>query len=128
MQYARNQLRPWAPALDTFGYMAAMPLAIGAASLAARWGFQFPNEPAALLLPLAYSAYRGGLVTGLMAALLHVSYSAIFFSLPGHLLEYDTEDLVRTLVIAVVAPSMAAMIGLLRQKTDLSLRQLGAAK
>jgi diguanylate cyclase (GGDEF)-like protein len=128
MQYARNQLRPWVPSLDTFCYMASMPLAIGAVTLAAHWGFQFPNVPAALLVPLAYSAYRGGLIIGLMAALLHVSYSAAFFSLPGHPFHYDNENLMRTLVIAVAAPTMAAMIGMLRQKTDLSLRQLGAAK
>jgi diguanylate cyclase (GGDEF)-like protein len=128
MQFASRHLRQWAPTLDIFFYMASMPLAIGAVTSAARWGFPFPNVPAALLLPLAYSAYRGGLAIGLMAALLHLGYSAMFFSLPGHLLQYNTENLVRTLVIAVVAPSMATMIGILRRKTDMSLRQLKAAE
>jgi diguanylate cyclase (GGDEF)-like protein len=128
MQYARNELRQWAPTLDTFWYVASMPLAIGAVTLAAHWGFKFPNVPPALLLPLAYSAYRGGLGIGLMAALLHVGYSAIFFSSAGGLFQYDTENLLRILVIAVVAPSMATMIGILRRKTDLSVRQLEAAR
>jgi diguanylate cyclase (GGDEF)-like protein len=63
-----------------------------------------------------------------MAALLHVGYSAIFFSSPRGLFQYDMDNLIRTLVIAIVAPSMATMIGILRRKTDLSLRQLEAAK
>jgi diguanylate cyclase (GGDEF)-like protein len=128
MPFASKHVRRWAPTLDSFWYIASMPLAIGAVILAAQWGFKIPNVPPALLLPLAYSAYRGGLVIGLMAALLHVGYSAIFFSSPGGLFQYDMDNLIRTLVIAIVAPSMATMIGILRRKTDLSLRQLEAAK
>jgi diguanylate cyclase (GGDEF)-like protein len=128
MQYVSNRLRQWAPALDTLWYIASMPLAIGAVVLAAHWGFKFPNVPPALLLPLAYSAYRGGLAIGLIAALQHVVYSAIFFSSPDALFQYNTPNLARILVIAIVAPSMATMIGLLRRKSDLSLRQLEAAK
>jgi diguanylate cyclase (GGDEF)-like protein len=128
MPFASKHVRQWAPTLDSFWYIASMPLAIGAVILAAQWGFKVPNVPPALLLPLAYSAYRGGLVIGLAAALLHVGYSAIFFSSPSGLFQYDTDNLVRILVIAIVAPSMATMIGILRRKTDLSLRQLEAAK
>ncbi len=84
--------------------------------------------PPALLLPVAYSAYGGGLVIGLSAAVLHVLYTAIFFSLPGHPFQYDAQNLERVLVIMAVAPAMAAMLGNLRHKTELSLRQLRAAK
>jgi diguanylate cyclase (GGDEF)-like protein len=128
MPFASKHVRRWTPTLDSFWSIAAMPLAIGAVILAARWGYKFPNAPPALLLPLAYSTYRGGLAIGLMAAVLHVGYSAIFFSSPGGLFQYDMDNLVRTLVIAIVAPSMATMIGILRRKTDLTLRQLVAAK
>jgi methyl-accepting chemotaxis protein len=96
--------------------------------LADRWGFGIPNVPPALLLPVAYSAYRGGLVIGLLAAAMHVIYTAIFFSLPGHPFQYDPDNLVRLLVIMVVAPAMATMIGNLRHETELSLQQLIAAK
>jgi diguanylate cyclase (GGDEF)-like protein len=128
MQYAGKHLRQWAPTLDLLFSIASLPLAIGAVTLAARCGFNFPNVPGVLLLPLAYCAYRCGLVMGLIAAVLHVGYTAIFFSSPGGLFQYDTENLLRTLVIAILAPAMAAMIGILRRKTDLSLRQLKAAQ
>jgi diguanylate cyclase (GGDEF)-like protein len=128
MPFASKHVRQWAPSLDSFWCIASMPLAIGAVILAAKLGVKVPNVPGVLLLPLAYSAYRGGLVIGLMAAVLHMGYSAIFFSLPSGLLQYGEGDLVRLSVIEVVAPSMATMIGMLRRKTDLSLRQLEAAR
>jgi diguanylate cyclase (GGDEF)-like protein len=128
MPFAGKHLRQWAPSLDLFWRVAPMPLAIAAVILAGRWGFKVPNVPGVLLLPLAYSAYRGGLGIGLMAAMLHMGYSAIFFSLPAGLFHYGTDDLVRLAVIEVLAPSMATMIGVLRRKTDSSLRQLEAAR
>jgi diguanylate cyclase (GGDEF)-like protein len=128
MPFASKHLRQWAPSLDSIWCIAAMPLAIAAVILAGKLGIKVPNVPGVLLLPLAYSAYRGGLVIGLMAAVLHMGYSAIFFSLPGGLFEYGEGDLVRLSVIEVVAPSMATMIGMLRRKTDSSLRQLEAAR
>lgn len=128
MQGAGKSSWRWVPDLDTFRVMAVMPLAIGAVVVTARWGFKFPNPPPALLLPLAYVAYRGGLAAGLVAAVLHLGYSAIFFSTPGALFHYDPDNLLRTLVIAVVAPSMAAMIGVLRRRSDLALIQLKTAQ
>src|ERR1700727_718790 len=107
--------------LSTLRYLAPVPLGIGAAILAEQWGFGIPNVPPALLLPVAYSAYGGGLVIGLLAAAMHVLFSAYFFSLPGHPFQYDSQNLARILVIVVVAPAMATMLGSLRRKTDFSL-------
>src|SRR5665213_1148508 len=128
MPFANKQLRQWAPSLDAFWYLASLPLAIAALTLAAQLGLKFPNVPGVLLLPLAYTAYRGGLAIGLLAALLHMAHSAIFFSLPGAPFQYGGGNLVRLMVIVIVAPAMATMIGMLRRKSDLSLRQLEAAR
>jgi hypothetical protein len=128
MPFASKNLRQWAPSLDLFWRIAPLPLAIGAVALVGQWGFKVPNVPGVLLLPLAYSAYRGGLAIGLAAAVLHMGYSTIFFSSPAGLFHYGTDDLVRLGVIEVLAPSMATMIGVLRRKTDWSLRQLEAAR
>ncbi len=128
MQLAGQQMRQWTPRLDAFLTLAAMPISIGAFAVAAQWGFTIPNVPPALLLPLAYAAYRGGLSVGLLGAALHVGYSAVFFSLPGQPFHYDHENLTRLLVIIFVAPSMATMIGILRHRTDQSLAALRAAQ
>jgi diguanylate cyclase (GGDEF)-like protein len=128
MAFASKTLRQWAPRLDAFWCLGSLPLAIGAVALAAEWGLKVPNVPGVLLLPLAYTAYRGGLAIGLVAAVLHMAHSAIFFSLPGSLFQYGGGNLVRLMVIVTVAPAMATMIGMLRRKSDLALRQLEAAR
>ena len=128
MELDGTQWRRWRSGLDLFWTIAAMPLAIAVVMQAELWGYKIPNVPPALLLPLAYSAYRGGLGIGLAAAVLHVGYTAIFFSQPGHLFQYDAENLARLLVIVVVAPSMAAMMGLLRRRTNLSVQQFKAVQ
>jgi hypothetical protein len=128
MASTSKHLRQWAPRLDAFWYLASLPLAIGAVALAARWGLEVPNVPGVLLLPLAYTAYRGGLAIGLAAALLHMAHSAMFFSLPGTLFQYGGGNLVRLMVIVTVAPAMATMIGMLRRKSDLALHELEAAR
>jgi diguanylate cyclase (GGDEF)-like protein len=128
MPFASNHLRQWAPRPDAFWYLASLPLAIAATTLATQGGLKFPNVPGVLLLPLAYTAYRGGLAIGLAAAALHMAHSAIFFSVPGALLQYGGGNLERLIVIAIVAPAMATMIGMLRRKSDLALRQLETAR
>ncbi len=114
--------------LKNLRYLAAVPLSISVVVLAAHRGITIPNMPAALLLAVAYSAYGGGLLIGLIAAAVHVLYSAIFFSKSGQLFHYDTDNLVRALVIVVVAPAMATMLGILRLRADRSLRQLKVAE
>jgi diguanylate cyclase (GGDEF)-like protein len=128
MASTSKHLRQWASRLDAFWYLASLPLAIGAVTLAAQLGLKLPNVPGVLLLPLAYTAYRGGLAIGLTAAVLHMVHSAIFFSLPGSLFQYGGGNLMRLTVIAIVAPAMATMIGMLRRRSDLSLHQLEAAR
>jgi diguanylate cyclase (GGDEF)-like protein len=115
--------------LSTIRTLAPLPLAIGAITLADWWwGAKIPNVPGLLLVPLAYSAYSGGLAIGLISAAMHMAYSVVFFSPAGHLLHYDTKNLVRVIVITVVAPAMATMLGTLRRKADRSLRQLKQAE
>ena len=58
MSFASKRFRQWGPTLDSFWYIASLPLAIGAVTLAAQLGLKFPNVPGVLLLPLAYTAYR----------------------------------------------------------------------
>jgi diguanylate cyclase (GGDEF)-like protein len=128
MASTSRHVRQWASRLDAFWYLASLPLAIGAVALAAQWGLKIPNVPGVLLLPLAYTAYRGGLAIGLAAAALHMVHSAIFFSLPGSLFQYGGGNLVRLMVIVTVAPAMATMIGMLRRKSDLAIRELEAAR
>ncbi len=70
------------------------------------------------MVAVAFCAYRGGLAIGLIGAAIHVGYTAVFFSRPGHLFTYDHDSLWRTGVVVFAAPGMAAMVGLLRREAD----------
>jgi PAS domain S-box-containing protein len=97
-------------------YLAVVPLAIATLAAIAALGVNIPNQPGVLLLAVAYCAYRGGVAIGLAGALIHVAYTAYFFSDPHHLLAFSGDNLSRVIVIAVVAPVMGLMVGLLRRE------------
>jgi signal transduction histidine kinase len=99
-------------------YLAVLPAAIMALSIADYLGIEIPNQPGVLLLAVVYCAYRGGLGIGLVGTALHILYTAIFFSNPDQLFVYSHANMVRAVVIGMVAPAMATMIGLLRHEAD----------
>jgi PAS domain S-box-containing protein len=96
-------------------------LVLGAAAvieLLSRGSFRFPNPPAVLLLTVVFSAFIGGVRSGLIAALIAWLYFAYFFSIPGHPLHYTAENLRRVLVWAVATPAMSVMVGILKQRSE----------
>jgi signal transduction histidine kinase len=111
-------------------YLAVLPIAILALWIADYLGIEIPNQPGVLLLAVVYCAYRGGLGVGLAGAALHILYTAVFFSNPGELFAYSHANTVRALVISLVAPAMATMVGLLRHEADqlLTRAKLSEAK
>ncbi len=101
-----------------YRYLAVVPVAIALLWTMGLLGLRIPNQPLALMLAVAFCAYRGGLVVGLASAAVHVAYTALFFSEPGHPFTYDPDSLWRTIVVVFAAPGMAAMVGLLRREAD----------
>ncbi len=95
-----------------------VPLGIAALSGLGALGVNIPNQPGVLLLAVAYCAYRGGVAIGLTGAVFHMAYSAVFFSNPQQFLSYTNDNLARALVIALVAPAMGLMVGVLRRSAD----------
>jgi signal transduction histidine kinase len=106
------RLKPW------LRYLAVLPAAIAALGMAGYLGIDIPNQPGVLLLAVVYCAYRGGLGVGLVGATLHILYTAVFFSDPDQLFTYTHANMIRAVVISLVAPAMAAMVGLLRREAD----------
>jgi signal transduction histidine kinase len=101
-----------------FKYLLIFPIAIALLAAFNAFVISIPNQPGVLLLAVAYAAYRGGLIVGLLAAAMHVLFTAIFFSDAPLFLAYSRDNLVRVAVISLVAPGMATMIGLLRHASD----------
>ena len=96
-------------------------LAAGAASaieLLSRGPFKIPNPPAFLLLIVVFSAFIGGVRSGLITALIAWLYFVYFFSTPGQPLLYTAENLRRVIVWAVTTPTMAIMVGILQRRAE----------
>ena len=79
-------------------------------------GFRIPNPPAILLLIVAFSAFYGGLASGMMSAAMAWLYFAYYFSIPGQPFHYAGENFARVVMWAVTTPAMALMIGFLKSR------------
>ncbi len=96
-------------------------LAAGAAAAVealSRAGFTIPNPPAVLILIVVFSAFIGGLGSGLVTALVAWVYFLYFFSVPGHPLQYTDENLRRVVVWGVTTPIMAVLVGVLKRHAE----------
>ncbi len=103
---------------DRLRYLAVVPAAGAALWALGASGVDIPNQPGVLLLAVVYCAFRGGVSIGLAGAAFHMLYAAIFFSVPQHLFVYSGPNATRAAVIALVAPAMGLMVGLLRREAD----------
>ncbi len=81
-----------------------------------RVGFKIPNPPAILLLVVAFSAFYGGMASGMASAAMAWLYFAYFFSIPGQPFHYAGENFSRVAMWAVTTPAMALMIGFLKSR------------
>src|SRR3972149_6279991 len=66
--------------------------AIALVEVLARTGFKIPNPPAILLLIVAFSAFYGGMASGMASAAMAWLYFGYFFSMPGQPFHYGGED------------------------------------
>jgi len=98
---------------------------VTALELLSRTRLGIPNPPAILVLIVVFSAFIGGLPSGLVTAVIAWLYFAFFFSIPGQPFHYTGENLLRVTVWAVTTPGMAFMVGSLKLQTA---RALGLSK
>jgi diguanylate cyclase (GGDEF)-like protein len=75
------------------------------------------------LLAVVFAAYLGGLGSGLVSAAIVVVFTAIYFSPHGVSLPLNDTAAQRVVLVALVAPAVAAMISLLRSRFVLALRR-----
>ncbi len=87
-------------------------------ALLSRGVLTIPNPPAILLLIVVFSAFIGGVRSGLVTALIAWLYFAYFFSIPGQPFHHTAENLRRVIVWAVTTPVMAIMVGILKHRAE----------
>jgi two-component system cell cycle sensor histidine kinase/response regulator CckA len=115
-------------ARDWARFSAAVPgplltlAAIIGLDLLARGDMPVPHPFAVLLLSVVYAAYRGGVTPGLISAVLVTLYSVHFFAVPVGTLRYQPVGAYSLLVTALVAGTIAILVGRLRAAAILGRR------
>jgi diguanylate cyclase (GGDEF)-like protein len=89
--------------------------------------FRVPNPGAVTFIAVAFSAYIGGLASGLVSAAISLGVAAIHFSLPGELFRFSQINLERMLVLTICTPAIVVMIGALQARARRALVQERAA-
>jgi MFS superfamily sulfate permease-like transporter len=106
-----TRVQPW------IGPAVALGLAV-LLVMSRRWGFPIPNPLLIFALVLVFSAYLGGLVSGLATTVIALSFTAYDWAIPGHPLTYAPEPLRRLVVATICMPAMAMLVGLLKSRAD----------
>ena len=92
--------------------------AIIAIEVLSRMGYKVPNPPVILILLVVFFTFTGGLLAGLIAAVLELTYVSYFFSIPGQPFHYTSENLARVVVLVITVPAMVFMVGYLRSRAE----------
>jgi len=77
-----------------------------------------PNPAPLFFVAVVYAAFTGGIGMGLLSAAVAFAYTLYFLSIPGAPLHYSDPDLRRLVVIAIAAPAVAVMVGVLRRRAE----------
>ena len=80
--------------------------------------FDIPNPAPLYFVAVVYAAFTGGIGMGLLSAAVSFAYTLHFLSIPGAPFHYSDPDLRRLVVIAIAAPAVAVMVGVLRRRTE----------
>ncbi len=106
----------WFPiGVSVTGPLITLALA-GVILLADRYLFNVPNPGAISFLAVAFAAYLGGVVSGLISAAISLALAAVLFSLPGALFDFTPDNFARLVVLGICTPAIAVMIGVLQAR------------
>ncbi len=95
----------------------AITLAVGGLILLSdQYSVRVPNPGAISFLAIAFSAYLGGIASGLISAVISFGLAAILLSAPGAPFLYTTDNVARLLVLAACTPAVALIIGALQTR------------
>jgi diguanylate cyclase (GGDEF)-like protein len=102
----------------------AITLALGGAMLLVdRHLFRVPNPGAISFLAVAFSAYVGGISSGLASAAIAIGFAAVHVLGPADPDHFTPENLARLLILAVCTPAAAIMIGVLQARARSALER-----
>ena len=105
-----------------FGALLLGPLLAGgtvvAIEIADSFGIKIPNPPSLLVMIVVFSAFSGGLKSGLLSYAIACIYFALYYSTPHRPLHYDQDNLLRVLAYAMTTPAMVVMASIAKRRAD----------
>ena len=72
--------------------------------LSDRYLLRVPNPGAISFLAVAFSAYLGGITSGLISAAISFGLATVLLSAPAALFQYTPDNVARLLVLAICTP------------------------
>jgi PAS domain S-box-containing protein len=91
--------------------------------LLAHTPFNIPNPSVVLIFTVVYAAFLEGPASGLVSAAIAVAY-ALHYSISGHSgVPHTTADARRDVVVAIVLPATAMLVGILRNRLNQALQE-----
>ena len=85
--------------------------------------FHIPNPAPVYLAAVVYAAFSGGLAPGLVSGMLTMLYACYFFSIPGQLFHYTTNNASRVIILFLATPAIALMAGVLKRRSERAMKE-----
>lgn len=76
--------------------------------------FNIPNPNIILLTVIVFFTFLGGFPSEVVSGILVILYSLYFFSIPGQIMHFTQENLVKVVVIVIFVPIMISLVGTLK--------------
>ena len=83
-----------------------------------RTAYHIFNPAPVYLTAVVYAAFSGGLAPGLISGALSMIYACYFFSIPGQVFHYTTDNASRVIIISLATPAIALMAGVLKRRSE----------
>lgn len=83
-----------------------------------------PNPNMILVTAVIFFTLIGGFPCGVSSAVLAISYSLLFFSIPGQPFHYSEDNLYKIVVVATFIPIQVVLVGVLKKSMDIKSEKL----
>lgn len=89
--------------------------------------FNIPNPNVILLTVIVLFTFLGGFPAGIISGIIVIINTFYFFSIPGQILHYTQENLVKIIVVVIFVPIMVFLVGTLKAFYNVKNRELEQA-
>jgi K+-sensing histidine kinase KdpD len=80
--------------------------------------FRILNPNLLFVLAVVWAAFKGGMVSGILSAVIAITYTLIDWSVPAHYFVYTTDNAHRIVVVIICMPAIALLVGMLKSQSD----------